>query len=70
MMAKHTVSIYDMCRSPEDISVDVWSEKITAHINYLILLRAIVQEEEREPESQLSLWERGADQAQRSDWES
>ncbi len=45
MMAKHTVSIYDMCGSTEAFPLDVWSEKITDHINYLILLCAIVQEE-------------------------
>lgn len=44
MMAKHTVSIYDMCGSTETFTIEQWSEKITDHINYLILLRAIVQE--------------------------
>ena len=42
MMLKHTVSIYDMCREPRPI--EVWDEKITDHINYLILLRACVEE--------------------------
>lgn len=45
MMAKHTVSVYDMCRSPDDFPIERWSEKITDHINYLILLQAIVQED-------------------------
>ena len=45
MMLKHTVSIYDMCREPEPRGIDVWDEKITDHINYLILLRACVEEE-------------------------
>lgn len=46
MMAKHTVSIYDMLatRAQEYTSLQ-WEEKITDHINYLILLRAVVQEE-------------------------
>jgi hypothetical protein len=44
MMAKHTVSIYDMCESDFDFSSDVWDEKITDHINYLLLLRAAVVE--------------------------
>lgn len=44
MMAKHTVSIYDMCGSGEAYGVDVWSEKITDHINYLLLLGALVKE--------------------------
>lgn len=40
MMVKHTVSIYDMVKSGKPYSVEVWDEKITDHINYLILLRA------------------------------
>ena len=45
MMLKHTVSIYDMCREPEPRGMDVWDEKITDHINYLILLKACLTEE-------------------------
>lgn len=45
MMAKHTVSIYDMIYSPNSNSTDLWQEKITDHINYLLLLRAIIAEE-------------------------
>lgn len=45
MMAKHTVSIYDMCNSGASYSREQWSEKITDHMNYLILLRAMVEEE-------------------------
>jgi hypothetical protein len=44
-MAKHTVSIYDMCRSGGTFTDEQWNEKITDHINYLILLRALVYEE-------------------------
>ena len=44
MMAKHTISIYDMGISDDDFSTDMWEEKITDHINYLLLLRAIVAE--------------------------
>lgn len=47
MMAKHTVSVYDMCMSDEDFSLGMWDEKITDHINYLLLLRAVVLEENR-----------------------
>lgn len=44
-MAKHTVSIYDMCRAKDgDFTMDQWNEKITDHINYLILLKAIIHE--------------------------
>jgi hypothetical protein len=45
MMAKHTVSIYDMCKCPAAHTMPLWDEKITDHINYLILLRAVVEEE-------------------------
>ena len=45
MMAKHTVSLYDMCRSEYNFDMSKWNEKITDHINYLILLKAIVIEE-------------------------
>jgi len=44
MMAKHTVSIYDMIASDEDFTLAQWDEKATDHINYLILLRALVIE--------------------------
>lgn len=46
MMSKHTVSIFDMIRDDEDLSVEMWDEKITDHINYLLLLRAMVEEEQ------------------------
>lgn len=42
MMAKHTISIYDMCRSGNDYPIELWNEKITDHINYLLLLKAII----------------------------
>lgn len=45
MMAKHTVSVYDMCKSPVPSAREQWDEKITDHINYLILLRAVIHEE-------------------------
>lgn len=38
MMAKHTVSVYDMCMSIEAYPLELWREKITDHINYLLLL--------------------------------
>lgn len=44
MMAKHSVSVYDMCNNGEVHSREMWDEKITDHINYLILLRALVAE--------------------------
>lgn len=46
MMAKHTVSIYDLIRHAQpDTPLEIWNEKITDHINYLILLKAIIEEE-------------------------
>ncbi|MDD2298558.1 MAG: hypothetical protein PHU69_02845 [Fermentimonas sp.] len=45
MLAKHTVSIYDMCRSGQLYSEAMWDEKITDHINYLFLLKALTIEE-------------------------
>ncbi len=44
MMAKHTVSVYDMIKSAEDYDNAVWNEKIGDSINYLILLRALIEE--------------------------
>ncbi len=45
MLAKHTVSIFDMCQAKDgEYSMEVWNEKITDHINYLILLKAVVHE--------------------------
>ena len=46
MMAKHTISIYDMCWSEEENPIEMWEEKITDHINYLHLLNALVREKE------------------------
>jgi hypothetical protein len=47
-MAKHTVSIYDLIREAAvDMPMEMWDEKITDHINYLLLLRAIIVEEKK-----------------------
>lgn len=45
MMAKHTTSIYDMATAKGTFSKEMWDEKITDHINYLILLKAVAFEE-------------------------
>lgn len=45
MMAKHTTSVYDLCGAESLAPMEVWNEKITDHINYLLLLRAVVEEE-------------------------
>lgn len=46
MMAKHTVSIYDMIETGEVYPHSVWDEKITDHLNYLILLKAVLIEQD------------------------
>ena len=48
MMAKHTVSVYDMIRGLEEgksYPIELWNEKITDSINYLLLLAAAVRED-------------------------
>lgn len=45
MMAKHTISLYDMCQGDDEYPPSLWLEKITDHINYLFLLRAVLEEE-------------------------
>ena len=51
MMAKHTVSIYDLLKANEvsDFSTEMWDEKITDHINYLLLLQALLVETKKKP---------------------
>lgn len=45
MMAKHIVSLYDMCYADNQIfDMAVWDEKITDTLNYLFLLKGIVEE--------------------------
>lgn len=48
MMVKHTISIYDMINGDTLFDDAKWDEKITDHINYLILLKAITSEENAE----------------------
>lgn len=45
MMAKHTISLYDMCSTDEEYPQRMWLEKLTDNINYLLLLRAVLEEE-------------------------
>lgn len=45
MLAKHIISLYDMCFSDQEtFGMDVWEEKITDSLNYLFLLKALVKE--------------------------
>ena len=46
MLAKHTVSIYDMCAEGEH-PLEKWTEKISDSINYLLLLKGMVVEDEK-----------------------
>ena len=45
MMAKHTVSVYDMIGTGQVYPLDLWEEKIKDNINYLFLLWALLNEE-------------------------
>jgi len=45
MLAKHLVSVSDMCVNGK-YSKALWSEKITDSINYLLILRAMIEEEQ------------------------
>lgn len=49
-MAKHTVSLYDMIQSPGEYTDEIWTEKITDHINYLLILKAVIADEKSEKE--------------------
>lgn len=48
MMLKHTISIYDLCNEKVYVAkkrpIELWNEKITDHINYLILLLAVLSD--------------------------
>lgn len=46
MLSKHIVSVSDMCTDNRDYPIEKWNEKITDSINYLLILRAIVEEEQ------------------------
>lgn len=45
MMTKHIVSIYDMSMSGKEFSAELWNEKIGDSINYLLILRALIEED-------------------------
>lgn len=48
-MAKHTFSVYKMVRDGKEYPIEVWDEKITDHIIWLILLRAAIIENVENP---------------------
>ena len=48
MMAKHTVSVYDLIRRHEEgleIKKEMWDEKIGDSLNYLLLMQGLLAEE-------------------------
>lgn len=45
MATKHFVSISDMCQDGKQHSLELWEEKITDALNYLFLLRGLVEED-------------------------
>lgn len=48
MLAKHIVSIYQMLHDASLYTDEKWDEKINDTINYLLLLKACIAEEEGE----------------------
>ncbi len=46
MLSKHIVSVSDMCTDGKSYPIEKWNEKITDSINYLLILRAVVEEEQ------------------------
>lgn len=46
MLAKHVVSVYDMCMSNGEFTEARWDEKITDSINYLLILKAAIKEDQ------------------------
>lgn len=48
MLSKHIVSVSDMCTDSKSYPIEKWDEKITDSINYLLILRAMVEEENHE----------------------
>ena len=48
MITKQFVYVSDMCTDNRNYPIEKWDEKITDSINYLLILRAIVEEEKHE----------------------
>lgn len=46
MLTKHFVSLGDMVENNNDYPLELWTEKITDSINYLLILKAAVLERE------------------------
>ncbi len=48
MLSKHLISVSDMCTDDRSYPKEQWEEKITDSINYLLILRALIEEEMHE----------------------
>lgn len=46
MLTKHLISLSDMIKTRKPYPIERWNEKITDSINYLLIIRALVEEEE------------------------
>lgn len=44
MLSKHLASVSKMCLSDKKYSLEIWDEKITDSINYLLILSAVIRE--------------------------
>lgn len=44
-LTKHLCSVSDMVGSNKEYAIEMWNEKITDSINYLLLLRGLIEEE-------------------------
>jgi len=43
-MVKHTTLLYDLISGNKGYSIEQWDETITDHLNYLFLLRALLED--------------------------
>ena len=44
-LTKHIISLYDMLNSEEKFSKERWEEKLGDSINYLVLLRGLLEDD-------------------------
>lgn len=58
MLAKHTVSVYDLIKEGSH-DLTIWNEKITDHINYLLLLKGLIMDELEASESEIIMYADG-----------
>lgn len=46
-VTKHIIALGDFIHEPDRVTKEQWNEKITDIINYMILLKALLREEDR-----------------------